>query len=309
MTLSAFASQIFLQSRRISLSTITLFLIFASSSGLAFAQAPAHPWMNSQLSPDQRADLVIKAMTLDEKIQLVHGSMAMFGEKIPGALGGDGFVPGITRLGIPDLNLIGAGVGVTNLGKRANGMATALPASLAETSTWDLKLAYEFGKVIGRETRDQGFNVSLGGGNDIMREPRNGRNFEYHGEDPLLAGKIIGQELKAIQDQGVIADIKHYAVNDQETDRTGVSSNLDKRSMRELDLLAFEIGIKDSGVGTVMCSYNRVNEVYACENDYLLNQVLKKDWGFPGWVMSDWGCHPQHRESCSRGPRSGIFRE
>ncbi len=289
MTLSAFASQIFLQSRRISLSTITLFLIFASSSGLAFAQAPAHPWMNSKLSADERADLVIKAMTLDEKIQLVHGSMAMFGEKIPGALGGDGFVPGITRLGIPDLNLIGAGVGVTNLGKRANGMATALPASLAETSTWDPQLAYEFGKVIGRETRDQGFNVSLGGGNDIMREPRNGRNFEYHGEDPLLAGKIIGQELKAIQDQGVIADIKHYAVNDQETDRTGVSSNIDKRSMRELDLLAFEIGIKDSGVGTVMCSYNRVNEVYACENDYLLNQVLKKDWGFPGWVMSDWG--------------------
>ena len=152
-------------------------------------------------------------MTLDEKIQLVHGSMAMLGRKIPGALGGDGFVPGISRLGIPDLNLIGAGVGVTNLGKRARGRATALPASLAETATWDPKLAYEFGAVIGKETRDQGFNVSLGGGNDIMREPRNGRNFEYHGEDPVLAGKIIGQELKAIQDQGVIADIKHYAIN------------------------------------------------------------------------------------------------
>jgi beta-glucosidase len=268
---------------------LLLFFISFSLSGLTCAQAPALPWMNSQLSPDQRADLLLKQMTLDEKIQLVHGSMAMIGPKIPGALGGDGYVPGISRLGIPDLNLIGAGVGVTNLGRRPQGMATALPASLSETATWDLKLAYEFGKVIGRETRDQGFNVSLGGGIDIMREPRNGRNFEYHGEDPLLAGKIIGQELKAIQDQGVIADIKHYAVNAQETDRTGVSSNLDKRSMRELDLLAFEIGIKDSGVGTVMCSYNRVNEVYACENDYLLTQVLKKDWGFPGWVMSDWG--------------------
>src|SRR5271157_3321704 len=258
-------------------------------AGLAAAQSPAHPWMNSRLSADQRADLVLKEMTLEEKIQLVHGSMAMFGEKIPGALGGDGFVPGIPRLGIPDLNLIGAGVGVTNLGKRAQGMATALPASLAETATWDPKLAYEFGAVIGRETRDQGFNVSLGGGNDIMREPRNGRNFEYHGEDPVLAGKIIGQELKAIQDQGVIADIKHYAVNCQETDRFGVSSNLDKRSLRELDLLAFEIGIRDSGVGTVMCAYNRLNGDYSCENDYLLNQVLKKDWSFKGWVMSDWG--------------------
>lgn len=264
-------------------------LISGSWACLAFAQAPGQPWRNSRLSPDERADLVVKEMTLDEKIQLVHGSMAMLGRKIPRALGGDGFVPGIPRLGVPDLNLIGAGVGVTNLGKRAGGQATALPASLAETATWDPRLAYEFGAVIGRETREQGFNVSLGGGNDITREARNGRNFEYHGEDPVLAGKIVAQELKAIQDQGVIADIKHYAVNCQETDRMGVSSNLDKRSMRELDLLAFEIGIRDSGVGTVMCAYNRVNGVYSCENDYLLNQVLKKDWGFKGWVMSDWG--------------------
>ena len=263
-------------------------LSLLSWAAFALAQAP-QPWMNPRLSPDERADLVVKQMTLDEKIQLVHGSMAMLGPKIPGALGGDGYVPGIPRLGIPDLNLIGAGVGVTNLGKRENGQATALPASLAETATWNPKLAYEFGAVIGKETRDQGFNVSLGGGDDIMRVARNGRNFEYHGEDPVLAGKIIGQELKAIQDQGVIADIKHYALNDQETDRMGVSSNLDLRSMRELDLLAFEIGIRDSGVGSVMCAYNRVNEVYSCENEYLLNQVLKKDWGFKGWVMSDWG--------------------
>ncbi len=264
-------------------------LSLLSSAACALAQTSVQPWMNPRLSPDERADMVVKQMTLDEKIQLVHGSMAMLGRKIPGALGGDGFVPGIPHLGIPDLNLIGAGVGVTNLGKRTNGQATALPASLAETATWDPKLAYEFGAVIGRETRDQGFNVSLGGGVDIMREARNGRNFEYHGEDPILAGKIVGQELKAIQDQGVIADIKHYAINGQETDRMGVSSNLDLRSMRELDLLAFEIGIRDSGVGTVMCAYNRVNEVYSCESDYLLNQVLKKDWGFKGWVMSDWG--------------------
>jgi beta-glucosidase len=264
--------------------------------------------MNTSLSSDQRADLVIKQMTLDEKIQLLHGSMA-FGflkyPRPPHALGGDGFVPGIPRLAIPDLNLIGAGLGVTNLGKRPNGQATALPASLAETATWDLELAYQFGAVIGKETRDQGFNVSLGGGNDIMREPRNGRNFEYHGEDPLLAGKIIGQELKGIQEQGVIADIKHYAVNCQETDRFGVSSNLDTRSLRELDLLAFEIGIKDSGVGTVMCAYNRVNGVYSCENDYLLNQVLKKSWAFPGWVMSDWGA----THSTTKAALAGLDQE
>ena len=253
------------------------------------------PWMNERLSADRRADLVIQQMTLDEKIQLVHGSMAMHWQElglqhpIPGALNGDGFVPGIPRLGIPDIQLIGAGVGVTDMGNRTNGESTALPSSLAETATWDPELARQFGTVIGKETRDQGFNVSLGGGIDLTREPRDGRNFEYHGEDPLLAGEMVGAELKAIQAQGVIADIKHYAVNDQESGRTSVSSNIDKRSLRETDLLAFEIAIERSHVGTVMCSYNRVNRVYACENKYLLTDVLKHDWGFEGWVMSDWG--------------------
>ncbi|MGC1637364.1 MAG: glycoside hydrolase family 3 N-terminal domain-containing protein, partial [Candidatus Acidiferrales bacterium] len=139
--------------------------------------------MNAKLSPDERADLLLKQMTLDEKIQLLHGSFgAPLGKLVPTAppraLGGDGFVPGIPRLGIPDLNLIGAGLGVTDLGHRANGQSTALPSSLAETSSWDLEIAYAAGKVIGQETRDEGFNVSLGCGIDVMREPRNGRNFE-----------------------------------------------------------------------------------------------------------------------------------
>jgi hypothetical protein len=129
--------------------TAFVVVLFALSScaSLASAQAPSPPWTNAHLSPDERADLLVKQMTLDEKIQLVHGSMAMFGPKISGALGGDGYVPGIPRFGIPDLNLIGAGVGVTNLGKRAQGIATALPSSLAETATWDPKLAYEFRAV------------------------------------------------------------------------------------------------------------------------------------------------------------------
>lgn len=260
----------------------------------AIAQREPQPWMNKSLSPDQRADLLVKQMTLDEKIQLVHGSMSMaLGipgfPRAKGALGGDGFVPGIPRLGIPDLQLIGAGVGVTNLGRRKGGQATALPSSLAETATWDPNLAYKFGAVIGRETRDQGFNVSLGGGVDLARDPRDGRNFEYHGEDPILAGTITAQELRAIQDQHVVATIKHFAVNDQESGRMTVNSDISRRAMRESDLLAFEVGIKDSGVGAVMCSYNRVNDVYACQNSYLLNDVLKLDWGFNGWVMSDWG--------------------
>jgi beta-glucosidase len=178
--------------------------IFFTNSNSFFSQAAVR---NAKLSPDERADLLLEQMTLDEKIQLVHGSFgAPLGKLVPTAppraLGGDGFVPGIPRLGIPDLNLIGARLGVSDLGRRANGQSTALPSSLAETSSWDPEIAYEAGKVIGEEARDEGFNVSLGGGIDVMREPRNGRNFEYHGQDPLLAGKIIGQELRAIQDQG-----------------------------------------------------------------------------------------------------------
>jgi beta-glucosidase len=277
---------------------------------LVLPRTPKRPWMNESLSPDERASLLVNQMTLDEKIQLVHGSMAFGLPGFPrpvGALGGDGFVPGIPRLGIPPLQLIGAGVGVTNLGHRPNGQATALPSSLAETATWDPKVAYEFGRVIGRETRDQGFNVSLGGGIDLARDPRNGRNFEYHGEDPILAGTITAQELRAIQDQGVIATIKHYALNDQESGRTMVSSDISRRAMRESDLLAFEIGIKDSGVGAVMCSYNRVNGVYSCQNSYLLNDVLKLNWGFKGWVMSDWGATHSTVDSALSGLDQEFF--
>ena len=268
-------------------------------SGRAPAQFPGQqpkpegPWMDKTLSPDQRADRVISQMTLDEKISLLHG----LGFRRPGApgsrppagsLGGAGYIPGIPRLGIPELQMADAAVGVTR-GSTFGRYSTALPSGASEASSWDLKVAYEYGALIGRELRAQGFNMSLGGGIDLIREPRNGRIFEYKGEDPILAGKLEGEEMKAEQEQGVIGDIKHYAMNDQENGRSYVDVKIGKRAMRESDLLAFEIGIKDSGVGAVMCSYNLVNGEYACENNYLLNLVLKKDLGFQGFVVSDWG--------------------
>jgi beta-glucosidase len=143
--------------------------------------------------------------------------------------------------------------------------------------------------VIGRELRDQGYNMSIGGGIDLVREPRNGRNFEYAGEDPVLAGAMGGQLMKGLQAQQVMGDIKHYAFNDQETGRNILNVILDKRTMRETDLLAFQIALKIAEPSGVMCSYNKVNGDYACENDYLLNEVLKKDFEFKGWVLSDWG--------------------
>jgi beta-glucosidase len=150
-------------------------------------------------------------------------------------------------------------------------------------------VAYEFGALLGKETRDLGFQVSLGGTSNIIREPRNGRNFQCFGEDPILVGKMLGRELKGTQDQQVIGDINRYAVNDQETGRSIGSAVIDKRAMQETDLLAFGIAIKESDVGTVMCAYNKVNTVYACQNSYLLTDVLKKDWDYKGWVMTDWG--------------------
>jgi beta-glucosidase len=181
-----------------------------------------------------------------------------------------------------------AAYGVRASGKNGR-YSTALPANLGAAASWDLEAAYEYGALIGRELRAQGFNMSLGGGVNLTREARNGRNFEYLGEDPILAGMLVGQLIKGTQDQHLIGDIKHYALNNQETGRNAVNVNADERSMRETDLLAFEIGIREGNPAGVMCSYNRVNGDYACDNKYLLTDVLKKEWKFPGFVLSDWG--------------------
>ncbi len=267
--------------------------------GLAAAQ-PA-PWMNTALTADQRADLVAAQMTQDEKFVLVDGWFGKDEEINPNypppppdirkALPGvAGYIPGIPRLGIPPQIETDASLGVAN-GRhmRPGDTATALPASILTASSWDPKLAYEVGAVVGRETRDKGFNVLLDGGVDLARDPRNGRNFEYAGEDPLLAGTIVGAAIKGAQDQNIISTAKHYAVNDQEIGRDWLSSNLDEKAMRESDLLAFEIAIERGDPGSIMCAYNRVNSVYSCENAFLLNKVLKGDWHYPGYVMSDWG--------------------
>lgn len=242
------------------------------------------PWMDASLSPDQRAQMVLAAMTLDEKIQLVHG-----GGTAPAiSNGGAGYVPGIPRLGLPDLNMADSSVGLARNAARSR-YSTLMPATIGAAASWDGQLAYNYGALIGRELRAQGYNVSLAGGVNIMREPRNGRSFEYLAEDPVLNGELFAQWVHGLQDQKVIGTIKHYAVNDQETGRNIGNVLLDDRSLRESDLLAFEIGVRKGQPGMVMCSYNKVNGDWACENDYLLNHVLKQSWGFKGWVLSDWG--------------------
>lgn len=247
--------------------------------------------MDKSLSPDQRADLLLAQMTLDEKILLVHGNGRLFGPPTAASLlsnGGAGYVVGIPRLGIPALQMADAAVGVTRGAARGR-YSTALPSNVAEASSWDPALACQYGALIGRELRDQGYTMSLGGGVNLAREPRNGRTFEYKGEDPILAGRLAAEEMKCLQAQGVIGDIKHFAANDQETGRNIGNVILSKRVLRETDLLPFEIALKQTEIGGVMCSYNKVNGDWACENQYLLNDFLKRNLGFKGFVVSDWG--------------------
>ncbi len=249
--------------------------------------------MNANLSPDERAEMVLRQLTLDEKIGLLHGNgMAHAGQwQMPLtnlANGGAGYVEGVPRLGIPPLYISDAAYGVRDSG--ANGRyATALPSDLGMASSWDPELAYSYGALIGREVRAQGFNYSLGGGMNLTREPRNGRTFEYLGEDPILAGTLGGNMIKGLQAQHVLGNVKHYAVNDQETGRDFVNAIISKRALQESDLMTFHIALRISDAGAVMCSYNRVNRDHACENSYLLGEVLKRDWGFKGFVVSDWG--------------------
>jgi beta-glucosidase len=269
----------------------------------ALAQGPGHahwqagdkvtgPWLNPSLSPSDRASMVLKEMTLDEKITLLHGTgMVGLGPVSPlhiDSNGGAGYVVGIPRLGIPGIQMSDAAYGVRSSGENGR-YSTALPANVASAASWDPDAAYAYGALIGRELRAQGYNMTLGGGTNLTREPRNGRTFEYLGEDPVLAGTLVGQVMTGMQAQHVIGDIKHYALNDQESGRNAVNANIDIRAARESDLLAFEIGLEKSHAVAVMCSYNRVNGDFACENKYLLHDLLKRDWQFPGFVLSDWG--------------------
>ena len=187
--------------------------VMPQGRGQAGNAAPAGPWMDKTLSPDQRADLVIAQMTVDEKIQLVHGGQsgrgAGGGEAQPSrSNGGAGWIPGIPRLGIPDINMADSAVGVTR-GAAMSRYSTLLPSTIALAASWDLETAHLYGSVIGRELRDQGYNMSIGGGVCITRDPRNGRNFEYAGEDPVLAGKVVGRLMKGVQDQHIMGDLKH----------------------------------------------------------------------------------------------------
>ena len=238
-------------------------------------------------------------MTDEERFSLlisVMGTNATLTEKDPripdGVPMSAGYTPGIPRLGIPALLMSDASLGVTNPGYREGDTATALPASIALGASFNPDLARRSGRMVGREARSKGLNVQLAGGLNLHRDPRNGRNFEYLSEDPWLTGVLGAESVLGIQGEQVISTVKHFSLNCNETNRHWLDAVIDPAAHRESDLLAFEIAIERARPGSVMTGYNKVNGTYAGGNAALLQGILKGAWGFPGWVMSDWGATP-----------------
>ncbi|WP_411338756.1 glycoside hydrolase family 3 C-terminal domain-containing protein [Sphingopyxis sp. J-6] len=264
--------------------------LFAACSPLAVAsQAHAGDTNNDA---DRRAATTEAAMTNEERVTLLNGILAMpLGDtKIPeGAPLGAGYIPGIERLGVPALTETDASLGVSYIGGLRGDGATALPSGMAMGSTWSPELMQKGGAQIAGEAHAKGFNVLLAGGINLVRDPRGGRAFEYLGEDPLHSGLLGGAAVAGIQSRSVISTIKHFVLNPTEIGRQFHNGIIDEGALRMSDLLAFEIAIEKGQPGSVMCAYNKVNGAQACGNDRMLNGILKGDWGYKGWVMSDWG--------------------
>lgn len=258
---------------RTSLMTAMVCATMMAGVAPALQAAPAETLVQStaKLPLEQRVDAILKQMTLEEKIDMIGGVKGFY-------------VRGNERLGIPELKMSDGPNGVRNYGP-----TTAYPAGIELAATWDPSRACLYGEGLGRDARARGVHFLLAPGVNIYRVPQCGRNFEYFGEDPYLSGKIAAGYIQGVQSQRVSATVKHFAANNHENDRNRDSSEVDERTLEEIYFPAFKAAVQEGKVGAVMCSYNLVNGTYASANDWLLNQTLKKQWGFTGLVMSDWG--------------------
>ena len=237
--------------------------------------------MDASRPADQRAQQLLGAMTIDDKIALTQGQVSPYGFASE--------IPANDRLCIPAFVQSDGPAGIAGGFAGTQAGVTGFPVGMSQAATWDTALQRRLGDAMAKEALAKGANVLLAPAVNIGRIPLNGRNFEYFGEDPFLAARTAVAEVRGIQSNPVVATIKHYAVNNQEADRNTVSAEVDERTQREIYLPAFEAAVREAGAGSVMCAYNRVNGEYACENPSLLTEILKDDWGFDGWVMSDWG--------------------
>lgn len=213
---------------------------------------------------------LVNSMTLEEKIEFIGGYQNFN-------------IRPVERLGIPLIRIADGPVGIRNFGP-----STAYPASINLAASWDKELAYKTGKALGLEAREKNIHMVLGPGVNIHRLPITGRNFEYMGEDPYLAGALASEYIVGLQNEGVMGSIKHFAANNQEFDRNNVSSDVDERTLHEIYLPAFKTAVEKSHVATVMTGYNPVNGIHMSQHGHLNNEVLKKHWGFTGFTISDW---------------------
>ena len=243
----------------------------------------ARTWLAVDLPIEQRVQQLLARMTLDEEVRLMYGVAA------PPSSGPAGYVRGIERLGIPPLVLSDGPLGLRDSARSpVQRPATALPAGLALAASFDPELAFGYGSVLGAEARARGVQVLYGPGVNITRHPLGGRNFEYLGEDPHLTAEMAVPYVRGVQSHRVAAQVKHFALNNQENGRHTVSSNADGRTIREIYLPAFQAALQRGGAWSMMCANNPVNGVYACENTALLRDVVQREWKFDGVVGSDY---------------------
>ena len=285
-----------------------LSLLAATPAGAA-GRCGDHPWCDTSLGPDERAGLLLGALTRDERISLLAG------DELTGVSGREGAHTGtslgVDRVGLPPIFFSDGPVGTRQ------GKATGMPSPMTLASTFDGAAAMRHAEIVGDEVRKKGNDVVFAPAVNMLRTPLNGRTFEYFGEDPFLAGRMAAGWTRGVQSQGVIANVKHFAVNNQEGrgrqtqgtpigagvqgSRLSVNARLDERALREIYLPQFEAAVREAGAGSVMCAYPRVNGAYACENQHLLEDVLKRDWRFPGFVLTDYGAAKSTVNSLNNG--------
>ena len=264
-----------------SLQFILLFVSFLSITGCNVKQMRDMPISSSNV--EKQVEKILSRMTLDEKVTILHGNSTFM-------------VGSVERLGIPEMALSDGPHGVKHevsrysfaSANRDDDYSTVMPAGCALAATWNTEKARLVGSVIGAEAKDRNKQVLLGPGFNIIRTPLCGRNFEYYSEDPYLAGKLAVEYIKGIQQNDVAACAKHYVLNNQEENRSFVDARPDERTLREIYLPAFEMAVKEGNVYCVMGSYNKIRGKWACENKYLVRDILKGQWGFDGVYLSDW---------------------